>query len=111
MNDDEQETNVIEKMDYTNDESPDCTYPPLQLDPSRYRDTLDGLETSEVTAEEVMEIVWKIVQCSVEIGFGGNPIQLLFGPFMEKSLEDGPGQGKLEVFNKKAKESVTGEAQ
>ncbi|TBZ72470.1 hypothetical protein [Rhizobium leguminosarum] len=53
--------------------------PVATVDVERYQFWLDGTELSPSQKEEVMQSLWSIVMTFVELGFGINPVQSVYG--------------------------------
>lgn len=62
----------------------------MQLDASRYRHFVDGLDVPEDRKNELIRIVWTMMQSFVDRAFGDAPEQILLGKSRERPTACGP---------------------
>ena len=63
----------------------DDTQYTLNFDPDHYRHHLEGMDISEEEAQELMAVLWQIMQTFVDIGWGVDAVQQVFPELFEKT--------------------------
>lgn len=61
-------------------EAPQAPIQPPTFDPDEYRHHLAGYELGRAKEDELLSTIWNIIVQFVDIGFGQDPLQTLFGP-------------------------------
>ena len=74
------------------------------FDPDKYRSEIDDFDLTDEQATELLQTLWNIMYTFVEIGFGGDPVQHIFGKLAEKPLESDAKRDMLKEFNSKSEE-------
>lgn len=67
------------------------------FDPDRYRHHLDAFDLTGEQEDQLMHTLWNIMYTFARLGWGGDPVQLIFAQIAENSLI--VGQDALEGSN------------
>ena len=76
------------QYDETGDDNASAMPPPLKLDADEYLDKLADYDLSDEQKRELLQSLWHIMSVVVDIGFGLDPVQMVFAPFLENSGSD-----------------------
>ncbi len=60
---------------------------PLQFDPEKYRHMLDSIEMSEEEQDEMLNVLWDIMQSFVLMGWGLDPNQSVLGTIAQRAWD------------------------
>ena len=66
-------------------EDDQCQTRPLQFDPEKYRHMLDTIELTEAEKDEMLGVLWEIMQSFVLLGWGLDPTQSVFASIAQKA--------------------------
>ena len=79
-------------MPETSEQSDDKALPKLTLNPDRYREHLSAFELTIEQQNDMMQVLWNMMNTFVDIGWGVDTVQMFLPELFEKA---GPDSGNL----------------
>lgn len=74
--------------------------PELSVDTAKYQAYLDDPDLSDEQKEQIVEAIWKIILCFVDLGFGVSPVEQACGQVVKS--EDDSGKADSDLLECKA---------
>lgn len=67
----------------------------LQIDTTKYQAYLDDPELSDAQKEQIVQALWKIILCFVDLGYGVSPLEQACGQLIESKDQGGNPDSNL----------------